>query len=461
MASPNILWITLDSVRSDHTSIDGYHRDTTPEMAAVGKRGSSYTTCIAHSNSTQPSSGTILTGLAPTRNTLGIDGDVLPERVTTVAERFSAANYRTACLSRNSFVSSATGLDRGFDRFQWVASETIPDLGARTLAKYLLNIRSHSAGLTRDTAKHASPFLINETAKQWLHDFECDDRPFFFYLHYNEPHRPYYPPLSYLDKYTSEIDMDARTAGDVALDVHNDLEQIISDGCNLTDDEWAALMAMYDAEIAYTDEMVGRLVEYVESSQLEDTIVVITADHGELFGESGLLSHKCLLTDSVTRVPLVISGLKEPLAVDGDDIIQHADVMTTLLSIAGADADGTIGVDLRSDSRDFAVSQRGPLEFSEPYSTSPNFDTSQFHTSTLTALRTEEYRYQQSDDGSELFELPDEERDVEDDHPEVADDLSSKLESWIEEYGQPIGGGKSGKFSDAVQRQLSDLGYME
>lgn len=460
MAPPNIVWITLDSIRADHTTMDGYHRDTTPRMAALGAEGRSFDTCIAHSKSTQPSSGAILTGLASTRNTLGIDGDVIPDQVTTIAERFSDAGYRTACLSRNSFVSSATGLDRGFDRFQWLASETIHKAGVRTLAKYLINIRSHSAGLTRDTAKHASPFLMNETAKRWLRDLR-EDSPFFFYLHYNEPHRPYYPPLSYIDEYADEIGMGPREAAEFALDVHYDLTEIIAGGCSLDDDEWAALKAMYDAEIAYTDEMVGRLVEHVRSLGLEDTVVVITADHGELFGEYGLLSHKYVLTDAVTRVPMVISGLDETLAVDENDIVQHADVMTTLLALGDADAEDTIGVDLRSGTREFAVSQRGPVDFPDVYHEADHFDTARFHSATLSALRTEEFRYQQSEDGSELFALADESRDVAEAHPEVADDLAAKLDAWLAEYGQPIEGGRTGEFSEAVQRQLSDLGYME
>jgi len=461
MASPNIVWITLDSVRADHTTMDGYKRDTTPRMAAVGDDGHTFDTCIAHSKSTQPSSGAILTGLAPTRNTLGIDGDVLPEQVTTIAERFSNTGYQTACLSRNSFVSSATGLNRGFDRFQWLASETIRQAGFKTLAKYLFNIRKHSAGLTRDTAKHASPFLMNEIAERWLLDLRSNESPFFFYLHYNEPHRPYYPPLSYIDEYADDIDMKPREAAEFALDVHYDLPSIIAGGCDLDDGEWAALKAMYDAEIAYTDEMVGKLVKYVRANTPEDTIVVITADHGELFGEYGLLSHKYVLTDAVTRVPLVVSGLEESLAVGRDSIVQHADVMTTLLGIAGGDAEGTVGVDLRSETREYAVSQRGPIEFPERYRDSPDFDTTRFHESALTSLRTDAFRYQQSVGWSELFELPEEQRDVSADYPDIADELSEKLESWLERYGQPIGRGQSGEFSDAVNRQLRDLGYMD
>lgn len=459
MDSPNILWITLDSVRADHTTLDGYKRDTTPAIGALGQDGHASRNCISHGKSTLTSSGAILTGLAPTRNTLGVSGRVLPDGVRTVADRFSDVGYRTACLSRNSFVSSATGLDRGFDRMQWLASETILEAGPVTLAKYLLNIRSHSAGLTADTAKHATPYLMNETAKQWLDSFATDDEPFFFYLHYNEPHRPYYPPLDYIDKYTDDLGMTGREAAERALEIHRNLKELIATGCDLSDQEWALLEAMYDAEIAYTDHMVGRLVDYVHSIGLEDTVVVVTADHGELFGEYGLMSHKYVLIDAVTRVPLVVSGLDDDLVVDGDDVVQHADVMRTLLEVAGADAAETIGTDLRASAPAFAVSQRGPAEFDDLYQFDDSFDASRFHHPTLSAIRTAEFRYQQSEDGADLFALPDEVTDVSTEHPDVVDDLADSLGDWIETYGKPVDRGQSGEFSDAVNRQLRDLGY--
>jgi uncharacterized sulfatase len=193
-----------------------------------------------------------------------------------------------------------------------------------------------------------------------------------------------------------------------------------------------------------------------------DTVVVVTGDHGELFGEWGLLSHSYVLNDAVTRVPLVVDGLSESLAVDEKDMIQHSDVMTTLLEIAGNDTDDTIGIDLREGDREFAVSQRGPSTFEELLSFNHNFDHSAFHTGEiLSSLRTDSWRYQESEHRGELFDLADEETDVREDHPEVAASLSSDLQDWLESYGQPVSAGQEEQFSGAVTRQLRDLGYME
>ena len=189
MYRPNVVWITLDSVRADHTNLNGYERETTPFLRELADddAGTAFRQCFAHSKSTHPSSGAILTGTPPTHNTVGVSGEKLPESVPSVAERFGEAGYRTACLSRNSYVSEATGLDRGFDRFQWLAYSTMHELHPVTLLKYFANVRSHSAGLVLDTAKHASPYLMNDTAKRWLSDLEANSDPFFFYLTTTSP----------------------------------------------------------------------------------------------------------------------------------------------------------------------------------------------------------------------------------------------------------------------------------
>ncbi|WP_240452006.1 sulfatase [Halostella salina] len=459
---PNVLWITLDSVRADHTSMDGYSRDTTPRMQAVANLadGRSFSNCFATGNSTPKSTGSMLTGTYPTRHGLGISNEYLPENIDTVPELFRRVGYATAGLTRNSYVSSGTGLDRGFDRFEWVAASTMLDaVDFRTIAKYLFNIRKHSAGLSLDTAKHATPYLLNEMAKQWLADLARDE-PFFMYLHYNEPHRPYFPPLPYLDRYTDHLDISASEAAEISMRVHYELEDIVADGCDLTETELAAVEAMYDAEIAYTDEQVGNLLDYLRSLDLSDTVVVITGDHGELFGERGLLAHDFAVNDAVTRVPLVISGLDD-VEYPTDELIQHIDVLQTILSRAGGETDQFQGIDLRTGTRDHVLSQRGPANF-EPYlNCNPDFDTSRYHEGTLTGLRTHQYRLKKSENRVDLHALPDETTDVADAHPKIAAELNDELSEWLATEGQPIATGEDSELSEAMQKQLRDLGYME
>ena len=458
--APNIIWITLDSIRADHTSMGGYHRDTTPNMNRIGSDGQILDWCFSSGIRTKVSTASNLTGTYPFYHGLGISNDYLPTTIETIPELLTRSGYTTAGLSRNSYLSAGTGLDRGFDRFEWIAASTLlTAVDPRTLVNYLLNVRKHSAGLTLDTARHATPYLMNETAKRWLQDLEGDS-PFFFYLHYNEPHRPYYPPLPYLDQFADNLEMSSREAAEFAMYVHENAHELIAHGLDFTEDEMAALKAMYDAEIRYTDEMIGQLFDHVQSMDLGETIFVITADHGELLGEHGLLSHKVVVDDALTHVPMVTHGF-EALEEQADELVQQVDVMRTLLELGGADTSQLQGIDLRFDRREQAYVQRGEEDFEVFHQFNPEYDASEFHRGAVTGVRTKQFRYQKSTDMTKLFALPDETRDVSTEHPQVVEQLDNALETWLEEVGSTVEATGHSELTDAMRRQLRDLGYVE
>jgi len=469
---PNVVWVTIESTRADHASVTGYERETTPnlERIADAAAGRSFDDCIAHGVWTLPSSASILTGTVPSRHDAGMESEAIPDELRTVPELFGDLGYRTAGLSTNFHASEATDLDRGFDRFAWLSSDTLVDVaGPRTLAKYLLRIRRHSAGFTTDTSKHNTGYVVTDVLKRWLRGM-TDEEPFFLYAHYGDPHHEYYPPLPYHDRFLDESDV-ARAREAVARH-HHDLNEIIADGCDLAPETWAAIEAMYDAEIAYTDALVGDLFESVRE-RYPNTVFVVTADHGELFGEQGMLAHKVVVDDAVARVPLVVHGPTTLTDYDGD-LIQHIDVMRTLLAELGHESarargeeSGQLqGHDLRTDEREFAVTQRGAPRYRKNMdqfeSLNPSFDTARYHDGTLHALRTRDFKFLSSDSGEALHRLPDEETDVIDDHPEVADRLRRRLDEWLETTGQPVATTrKKREYSNAARRQMRDLGYLE
>jgi len=457
---PTIIWLTLDSVRADHTSLGGYSRETTPNLARIANTEGGWHSkrCIAAGTGTSASSGSILTGTYPFRHGISTHNEFIPESLSTAPELFSEAGYETACLSRNSYLSSGTGLDRGFDRFEWIAGSTLPgSVPTGVLLRYLLTVRSHSAGLTTDTAKHATPYLINETAKRWLADL---NEPYFFYLHYNEPHRPYYPPLPYLDRFTDDIAYTTKEAADVSMEIHDRAHEHIGQGlAELTEADLEALVAMYDAEIAYTDEMVGRLFDHVQSLE-EDVVFVVTADHGELFGERDLLSHKLVVDDALVNVPLVVHGL-DALEYDPDRPIQHIDLMETLLAMAGGDTGQFDGIDLRTESREWAIVNRGEADFGMYSQYDDSFDGSGFHESAVTAAVGRGFRYERSDDFTRLYRLPDEHTGVSAAHPDLVAKLEELLDEWAAGPGQPILADRESQLSEDMRRQLRDLGYVE
>jgi uncharacterized sulfatase len=214
---------------------------------------------------------------------------------------------------------------------------------------------------------------------------------------------------------------------------------------------------MYDAEIRYTDEMIGRLYDFVRSRELGETVVVVTADHGEHFGERGELAHVLGLGDAVTNVPLVIDGLD----VDTGGVVQHIDVMKTLVAMAGGRTEQFQGVDLRTEQREYAISQRAPTDFGRFLQHNESFDTSRFPASLTSAFRTTEFRYLTADDRAELYRLPDEERDVSDEFPEKRRQIASFADEWLETEGTPVGTADGDRMTEEMRRQLRDLGYVE
>jgi arylsulfatase A-like enzyme len=458
---PNIVWITLDSVRQDHTTLGDYSRETTPNLARIAEtsRGKAFTDCISHGIYTLPSSASILTSTPPTRHTVGFGSESLPSTIPTVAEAFRSNGYNTGCLSMNPYVSAPRGLDRGFDIFKYISPKSLlRQAGLRTTVKYLLNIYNHSAGLSLDKYDHSTAFIMNDVAKRLVSQFSSGSGPFFMYLHYNEPHRPYRPPQPYLDTYTDGLDVSPTEAASIARDIHDRFFEVAANGCEISDEEREALLAMYDAEISYTDECVGRLFDFIQSETSNETIIVVTADHGEAFGEQDMLFHKGIVDDSVINVPLIVHGINN-LIPDESSIVQHIDIMRTLLSKVGISDDRFAGIDLTNERREFAVSQRNAQSFDAFIEHNPNFDTSRFHTNPVDSLRSTEYKLVKSEGKTELFAVGREEDDISALNPKVVERLEDALKTWKETEGKASLERSTAEIPDEMQQQLRDLGY--
>lgn len=458
---PNLLWITVDSVRHDHTSLGEDTRDTTPAIADIAAEGQWTAEAVSQGDYTLPSSTSILTGTYPSQHTVGLDNDSLGDGIATFPEVLREAGYRTACLSRNAYLSEATNLDRGFDRFGCLLSSTLPSLaGPRLLAKYLWNIRRVSAGLVKDSQRHSTAYLMTEIGKRWLDDFSGED-PFFMYLHYNDPHRPYSPPLPYRDRFLAGSSMSGSEAASLSMDVHDTLMDRIAAGCEFSDEEMSALTAMYDAEIAHVDDQISSLFEHLRALDLDDTVVVITADHGEAFCEHGMLGHKITLHDAIVNVPLVVHGLDEQL-MKTDDIVQHCDIVTTFANIVGASHDQFQGIDLRESTREFAVTQRPSVKqyLEELRDRNPAFDSDQYLAGPVTAIRTGDAKLLRSDEGTQFYDLDDESTDRASERPDSVERLSGLLETWLDEHGDPLDTGGEAAFSNEMKQQLENLGYL-
>lgn len=457
---PNIIWITLDSVRYDHTSMSGHERDTTPEIHQLAQQsdGVSYSSCFSHARSSHASVPSILSGTYPSRHrTYFGNSRQFPEELPLVSELFRGAGYKTIGVSNNGYASSLTGVDRGFDEYTLLGSSPmglLKSAGPVNVIKFLLNIRRHSVGFDTDIHAHSGGYLLTELAKE---QFRGSEEPFFCYVHYNETHRAYYPPLPYIDRYTDEIEMDGSEAASLAMDVHHNLVEIVANGCDLSSEEMEALLAMYDSEIAYTDELVGELLEVIED-HLGETIIVVTADHGELFGEDDMLAHKYSMHNAVLNVPMVVQGIPE---LSDDGIVQHTDVMRTLLEVAGAETETIQGVDLRDESREYAISQSGEMDLGPLIEFNPDYDRTKFCTEEYSVIQDSEYKYIQCPGDSRLYRLPDEETNVLKDEPERANEMDEWLTRWLDTEGRSLGRGEEAQLNEEMRARLANLGYLD
>ncbi|ESP86921.1 sulfatase-like hydrolase/transferase [Candidatus Halobonum tyrrellensis] len=467
---PNVVWVTVESTRADHTSVGSATnragRDTTPGLRARARRddGRSFGACHAHGIYTLPSSASILTGTVASHHGVGMGSERLPADIPTVAERFAEAGYRTAALSTVGHVSSATGLDRGFDRFAWLTASTALDVaGPATALTYGANLRRHSAGFTASLNRHRTGYLVSEVAKRWVDDAASDDPPLFLYVHYGDPHFPYVPPLPYLRAYADEFPLSPAAAYDLAEYHGRHILDLIAGDVPLSAAERETLSALYDACIAYADDRVTALLDHAERT-LGPTASVVTADHGDLFGERGTVGHRMTVHGGLSNVPLVTTGLDAALSYGGD-LIQHVDVVRALLARAGADTSGLHGVDVRETEREHALVQRGERRFAANLAKlrerRPAYRNDRYLAGTEHALFTDEFAYRRGDDRSELLRLPDEERDVSAADPERAAALDAALDDLLATDGVPFDGERrEGSYTPEMRTHLRSLGYL-
>lgn len=465
MSDTNLVWLVFDSIRGDRTTLGGHHRDTTPTLARLGSGDDAVgTTCLAHAIWSQPSVGSMLTGTPPSRHGAGLHNDRLPRQLPTAAERLADAGYRTSGLSTNPFFSEATGCDRGFDEFDYLeVGDMVSRVGLSGLLRFGLNLRRFSGGFSPTKRKHSPDFLFNEIVTDRLATLAAGEEPFFFFGHYHGVHHPYYPAPAYQSRFFDDR-RTAREAAEFAFEHTTDVYSEIGAGCPYSEDEWERIRRIYDAQVAQTDGLIDRLVRSLDAHGLdENTILVITADHGDLLGEHNLVSHKLVPHDALLRVPLVIRGAPSLVDVDYTNV-QHADVMQALLAELGADTEGMSGRSLTDGGPSFAVAQRGAQTrertLTKIRETVPEFDHPAAQAGLVSVLRTADWKYSRGSDSAVLYRLPDESTDLASTEPDRVATFDERLEAWLTEHGQPEYTAESADFEDGVKDRLSDLGYV-
>jgi len=322
---PNVVLIVVDTLRADHLGCYGYARPTSPHLDALAARGARFEQVRATSSWTAASVASILSGLYPAVHGVQASATVLAESLTTVAEQLAAEGYATAGFSANAaFVTREQGFAQGFDEFQVLHGPPV----LRTSTEDRIPIDPQF----RRYAKVATADLVTDAGLAWLAGRRSSASPFLLYLHYFDPHAGYFPPPRHRARFG--VPADAPLAGPAQWDFY--MRFALGGGR----EDLPTFVALYDAEIAFVDEEIGRLLAGLERRRTGPTLVVVTSDHGEEFGEHGSLLHGFTLFAEQLRVPLIMAGPGVPAGK----------VVTASVSLAGLRA--TLGDLTHTPARD-------------------------------------------------------------------------------------------------------------
>ncbi len=329
---PNVVFVTIDTLRADHLGCYGYERDTSPFLDSIAKDGTLFKDTSAPAAWTKPSTGTLLTGLYPSRHGALYHGSKLqiPEGLQTLAEAFQDRGYVTAGFVSNPNIKQVFDFDRGFDLFfdsPVKDTVTLACIRGTLFGNVLMRLLRHQFNWkyendALDMNQHVMPWLANNA-----------HQGFFLYVHYIDPHIPYSPPTKYRDEF----------ARDHGLVVFNDRKERVG-------------VDRYDAEVRFADDGLKELVGALKAQGIwDETIFLVTSDHGEEFFEHGVLGHGYSLYQGVIHVPLVFHGPGIPKATAVTRPVQIVDLAATVLDLADP-----AGVTSFGDGSSFAAAMQDP-----------------------------------------------------------------------------------------------------
>lgn len=323
---PNVLLISVDSLRADHVSAYGYRSPfaapgdhTTPAIEKLAAEGVRFDTAISTTSWTLPSHMALFTGLNDSLHGVVHNARSLDPAIDTLAELLKERGYQTGGFFTGPNLHPAFGFGSGFDVYENATGEELPEeLFARTTteenALSKIHNRSHH-GLT-------SP-RVTKLGSEWLAQAAKQDAPFFLFMHYWDPHYNYEAPADYGERF------DAQYAGET------DPTQFIYSRDIKSPRDMQHVLAMYDAEIRFTDDHIAFLLDQLDALDLtEETLVVFTADHGDEFYEHGKKGHQRNFFNESVHIPLVMRFPgRLPQGAVVDSLARIQDVMPTICEL--------------------------------------------------------------------------------------------------------------------------------
>ena len=324
--------------RRDHWQLYGYERATTPRIDAFAAEATLFERAFSQSSWTKPSMASLLTGHFPTMHQTNLEASILPQSETIVTEHLRAQGYRTAVLSGNPWVTPDYGFGRGVDHFFSIYDERFARVTQfmRTLKrlsklmgdrKWVYNrvkllVQGELSTTTRDE-------VVAAEAVRWLE--QNRQGPFYMHLQLMSPHHPYDPPPPF-DKFVPDRSVKPMTV------YPKKSYFFFEHGEPLDAKQSADMIARYDGDILFADTVFGGLLDKVRGmGLLDDTIVVLTSDHGEEFYDHQNWGHGQSVYNELLHVPLIV---RDPKAfTPGRRVatpVMSIDIVPTLLALVGS-----------------------------------------------------------------------------------------------------------------------------
>lgn len=434
---PNIILIILDAVRYDHLSCYGYWRPTTPNLDRIAERGILFENCFAAAHWTPPSHASLFTSKYPSQCGVLGKNQILDGTHLTMAEFLCRQGYRTGGTG-SAWISRNRGFDYGFEEFveQWrrPSWQHIPLLKYKIFQKVRdWILRSNDGG----------DYVVLQWFKRWA-EKTYKQGPFFAFLRFLSAHSPYYPLPHFRRRFEPPLNTedDLRRLRHLAnLGGYSFMagESVVSER------EWEVLKAWYDSCILYMDSLIGQMIDWLQQRDLlESTLLIITADHGENFGEHGLAYHVYCVYDTLLHVPLIMAGPKDimPAGERIEDLVSLVDIFPSIVHLTEPDA--PFRADLAGKSifplDGFPIRDRVFAECGLPYNLRvferlhPDFSAEVFDKA-FKCVRTASHKYILTSDGaSELYDIqrdPGETANVVEQFPQLAAELQASLQDTL------------------------------
>ena len=305
---PNVVLVVLDTVRADHLSVYGYGRRTSPHLEALARHATVYQRAYAPSNATLPSHASLFTGLWPSVHGAHADNGgwrELDASTVTLAQRLTERGYATISIAANyNFLSHGFGLDRGFQYVDARPPEWTPfgNPPPYTLRAGLARLIDWSGGFSREHLLKRTASEVTDAGIAMVERLRQQSRPFLLFLNYMDAHSLCIPPEPFASMFPEQ-------RRDLPLGLFNQRLEAFHGGvpARVPAGERQFFLAQYDRAIAYEDAEIGRLVQALGDRGLgSNTMIIVTSDHGETFGERGIIGHGTSTYDDQTRVPLIV-----------------------------------------------------------------------------------------------------------------------------------------------------------